>query len=785
MSNEQCNKEISFGEKLKASDINSKLLHYEQKTGIFGNAGSWEIIQRLFFGSGPSILYSLSVLSVIYGLVGILTPLFCIEDVLGDKLICIGTMQGYEILLLIAAIIPFVKKKITNDSVSLIIFIAMFLVVGAITLDTISVEGFTLSALIGLLWLIIGIGKILVMKNSLKIKFPALFSIGLIVLIAWNYLVSPIMAKYLLSIAPTSTNIPLDMREFWRMCWLLFICSISIIWYFSVSSGNKKPPEESGIKHSFLQSAGMSWIFIGILFLASMYHQRVLCYVYDIRFYAGDFLPAIIIVIFIVAELLWNYRLEFLAKNIQDPHQKELQPDDSFKNDQIKFNILNASWLKLSYKVELILFSMPLLLIFIIISCRNGFVATGYLSDIFWNPLFLLGTSSAILLHDWLRYKRSYLIYPLMGNLVGIVLLAGVTPGVPENFNWRLTGLVLMLALMVIGFIRKNIFLAAIGLSMAVIGVFHLLATSSLINSRDLNRIPSMITLGGIIILLFYLSFKERFPRCLGILAAFAVSACIMFCYDGHSGLIAYRIIAAICCAALGVGITFRVNDLPTGLFMTFPLTIYALLNIRKMNHWHYVLLGFILLAAGTLFSVYKDYIGRKIKDLYGRYKTKFIKKGKGDSYYMLFFITAVVAVLFAMLVPNLNIARETARKISCTGNLKQIGLALRMYSNVYGEAFPNLDGAEGLEMLRKEGFLENLQCYKCPSTDGRCDRNAEKLTEDNVSYCYRGGLTEASSVGKALAWDKADNHDQYGNILFVDGHVKGYAGANWMDNIK
>lgn len=55
------------------------------------------------------------------------------------------------------------------------------------------------------------------------------------------------------------------------------------------------------------------------------------------------------------------------------------------------------------------------------------------------------------------------------------------------------------------------------------------------------------------------------------------------------------------------------------------------------------------------------------------------------------------------------------------------IGLALRMYSNKYDEAFPHLDGAAGLELLRNEGFLENYQCYICPSTKIKCPKQAAR----------------------------------------------------------
>ena len=140
--------------------------------------------------------------------------------------------------------------------------------------------------------------------------------------------------------------------------------------------------------------------------------------------------------------------------------------------------------------------------------------------------------------------------------------------------------------------------------------------------------------------------------------------------------------------------------------------------------------------------------------------------------------VIAIIGILAAMLLPALSMARESARKISCTNNLKQIGLSLRMYSNVYEEAFPSDSGRTGLQLLVDNGFLENTQVYRCPSTTDSVSDTPN--VESQSSYCYAGGLSEASSVDSAIAGDRASNHEKYGNLLFVDGHVKGYAGPNW-----
>lgn len=159
------------------------------------------------------------------------------------------------------------------------------------------------------------------------------------------------------------------------------------------------------------------------------------------------------------------------------------------------------------------------------------------------------------------------------------------------------------------------------------------------------------------------------------------------------------------------------------------------------------------------------------------------MKKSRGFTLIELLVVIAIIAILAGMLLPALSQAREKARRISCTSNLKQIGLAIRMYSQEFKERFPDQSGRVGFEQLRAGGYLENVKMYTCPSTtDNITDGYALTNAAITVSYGYLGGLTESVAVDSAMALDGSlrGNHIKYGNVLFVDGHVQGFAGTSW-----
>jgi prepilin-type N-terminal cleavage/methylation domain-containing protein len=51
--------------------------------------------------------------------------------------------------------------------------------------------------------------------------------------------------------------------------------------------------------------------------------------------------------------------------------------------------------------------------------------------------------------------------------------------------------------------------------------------------------------------------------------------------------------------------------------------------------------------------------------------------------------VIAIIAILAGMLLPALAKAKAKAQKIACTNNLKQVGLAFKIFANDHGDAFP------------------------------------------------------------------------------------------------
>ncbi len=174
--------------------------------------------------------------------------------------------------------------------------------------------------------------------------------------------------------------------------------------------------------------------------------------------------------------------------------------------------------------------------------------------------------------------------------------------------------------------------------------------------------------------------------------------------------------------------------------------------------------------------------------------------------------VIAIIAILAAILFPAFAKARESARRASCSSNLKQIGLGLMQYTQEYDEHYmTDWDGQHGYKQTLQP-YLKSADIWKCPSNPNNqtVQMNADpaaNLPAINVSYAANSRLIVAGWGGTppSLSFLKApaskivisenlstryqimyDNvnaatianegfagHLGTMNCLFADGHVK------------
>ncbi|MHC4927132.1 MAG: hypothetical protein ACYTER_07340 [Planctomycetota bacterium] len=513
---------------------------------------------KIFFSlTGGSILYCLSAASIVYGIGQIIGPTLAESILLTKTLPCLLAINLYEIALLAVLVIIVRFRNVTDDAISLLVLIALFLVTSGLTLGTLTPGSPGACVLIGFVSIALAMGKLFALRHWIRFPIGTLSLVGFGLIFVWNFLAAPLMGKPLVT-----GDWPDEVRRgHWMLWWLVLLAGAGCILADAIKDKTRQKETVA-----FIRRKSMVWVFALIILAAAAIYQYSTTYMYEIDWAWGDYLPLVVVFVMLLIELL-------RSMNIRNPY------------------------------VLLAVSMVPLLAMVYAIADQQVLAGASFGVELLWYPPVLLAITGLAMVglgyyHCWWGFSYVGLAYAL-----GVILTFGWNPAKPYDLNWELFGVCMVTVLLIVGVLRQDIRLCMVAVVFLAggLGVSEGIVTVARYCGMHVPGV--MIGIVGIGMLAVCMIFGTQTHKGFIIFGA-ACLAISLFDYLPKD-LAWQDIVALIAILIISCVVWLRTDFLFTLPVLFIPLLPKCYLIVRAMSSWGFVILSFVLLAAGGAVSFF------------------------------------------------------------------------------------------------------------------------------------------------------------------------------------
>ncbi|MHC4707010.1 MAG: hypothetical protein ACYS8I_07985 [Planctomycetota bacterium] len=519
------------------------------------------LLKDYFSLTGGSILYCLSGLSILYGIAKIMTPLLAKSNVFGDALPCIVALNMYELALLGVLVTIVTWKNVTDDAISLVVLVALFLVASGAVLGAGGYHAPGICLCIGLVCTGLGIGKLCIMRRFISFKIGILSLVGMTLILLWNFLASSAMAGCFASTP--------EFGETHRVVWLglssVLLAGGGLV-VGDAATSRVLGAGAAGGQGALLERPVMVWIFALIVFVGAAVHQEGIAYMYRVQRAFGDYIPIISVGSLLVLELGRGLGKRFRHK-------------------------------------EAVICCVPLACT--IYAVLDGAFISGPQvgSELLWYPPVILGLTGLAVLLVSIRHGWRELVYIVLLYILGLLLTVGYSPEKPYDLNWHLCGGGAVVMLLILGVIHRNVFLCFAAVIALAGGIASTDWFVGFAVGHDLTIGGGFAGMAGLGAMGLCLVFGRKAPRAITLAGASLLMICV-FDYLGASLRwedVPVAVGTVVVCGALWL----RTRDIAGVPILSMPLARKVYILLRVMSYWGFVVLGFCLLFLGGAVSLF------------------------------------------------------------------------------------------------------------------------------------------------------------------------------------